>query len=444
MSALAAYSASGVQLYSGTYTTDEANVSATGPIFKLPAGELQGAVGFDYIQDRYSLGGENNPNLLTSAGLIANAPFDNANATNGALKRTVRAEFGELDIPIIHGVDFDPSVRSDLYSGFGRTTNPKYTLRVAPTDWLLFRGSYSTGFRVPTFAQEYFPTTISPATAQLTDPVNGQTITSYNVWTGGKLTLQPETAKEDSVGVVLSPNKYLTFSADWWKIDRKNTIETLGVTTILQYYNLFPDRLIRDSNGNLTAIDNTWLNAGETDTEGIEYQAHGYTEVLNGRLSLDFDLGDLLVKKSRLVAGQPYGASEVGVFPHGVYGELGIKYKTTTTLAYTHGKWGVSFTQVYRDGYKNQPEGNVFAGTYLPPDWPANVSSYTLYHLMFTYRDFFIKGLTMHAGVKNLFNTHPPFVTYYDTNSGAGSDWDPRVGDPRDRSFVVSGEYKIF
>jgi iron complex outermembrane receptor protein len=52
--------------------------------------------------------------------------------------------------------------------------------------------------------------------------------------------------------------------------------------------------------------------------------------------------------------------------------------------------------------------------------------------------------MTIYAGVKNVFNTHPPFASYYDTNSGAGANWDPRVGDPRDRSYTLSVEYKFF
>jgi iron complex outermembrane receptor protein len=444
MAALKAVSANGVKLYSGTFTTDEVDFTATGPVCQLPAGQLQAAIGADYRQDRYSLSGNTDPNLLTSAGLIANAPFDQANATNGDLKRTVRAVFGELDIPIVHGVDFDPSVRRDQYSGFGGTTNPKYTLRVAPTDWILFRGAYSTGFRVPTFAQEYFPTTISPGSSALVDPANGTAVTSYNIWTGGKLTLEPETAKMYSGGMVLSPLKQLTFSVDWWSVDRRNTIEALSVTQILQNYTLFPGRLIRDSAGNLTAIDNTYLNVGETITKGIEFGVHAYQDVREGRVSLDFDLGDLLEKKSRLLPNAPFGLSEVGHFPHGVYGELGIKYKATTTLSYSLKKFTASLTQIYRSGYMDQPEGTIFTGAYIPPDWKPKVKSYTLYHLTVSYRDFFLKNLTMRAGVKNLFNEHPPFSAYYDTNSGAGSDWDPRVGDPRDRSFVLSAEYKFF
>jgi iron complex outermembrane receptor protein len=443
MAKLATYDASGVHLYGGNYTTDEFDFTTSGPIAKLPAGKLQGAIGFDYRQDRYGLSSPTDPNLLTSNGLIANAPFDFINATNGNLKRTVRAGFAELDIPLYKGVDFNPSVRTDDYSGFGSTTNPKYTLRIQPTEWLLFRGSYSTGFRVPTFGQEYYPTTVSPATASIVDPVTHNTLTSYNVWTGGKLTLSPEKAKMKSTGIVIAPNKHLSFSADWWSIERTNTITTLGVTQILQNYTLFPDRLIRDASGNLTAIDNTYLNAGGALTEGIEYGVHANTQVGEGRLNFDFDLSDLLVKKSKLLPNVPYGASEVGIFPHGVYGELGLKYKTTATLGYSRGKWSVTASQVWRDGYVDQTEGNIFSTTYRPPNWNPNVKSYTLYNLTASYKGL-IKNLTINAGIKNLFNTHPPFASYYDTNSGAGSDWDPRVGDPRDRAFLLSAEYKFW
>jgi iron complex outermembrane receptor protein len=445
MSQLAAFSATGVHLYGGTYITDEFDFTASGPVHQLPAGPLQAALGVDYRKDTYSLSSPPDPNLLTTGGLIANAPFDFINATNGDLKRTVRAVFGELDVPIVKGVDFNPSVRRDDYSGFGATTNPKYTLKIVPVDWILLRGSYSTGFRVPTFGQEYYPTTVSPATAAIVDPVTGATLTSYNIWTGGKLTLQPEKAKMESAGVVINPNKHLSFSLDWWSIERKNTITTLGVTQILQNYTLFPDRLIRDASGNLTAIDNTYLNAGGVFTEGLEFAAHGNVEALGGRWDANFDLSDLLLFKSKLLPNQPYGASMVGNFPHGVYGELGLKYKSTTNLSYSRGKWTAVLSQIYRAGYKDQPEGTIFSGTYplpLPVNYSPKVGSYMLYNLIVSYKGL-LKNMTVTAGVKNVLNTHPPFASYYDTNSGAGSNWDPRVGDPRDRSYVASVEYKF-
>jgi iron complex outermembrane receptor protein len=52
--------------------------------------------------------------------------------------------------------------------------------------------------------------------------------------------------------------------------------------------------------------------------------------------------------------------------------------------------------------------------------------------------------LTVVAGIKNLLNQDPPFSISYDTNTGAGSSWDPRIADPRGRSFTLSVEYKFF
>ena len=43
--------------------------------------------------------------------------------------------------------------RVDDYTGFGSTFNPKISAKFTPADWLLFRGSYNTGFRVPSFNQ---------------------------------------------------------------------------------------------------------------------------------------------------------------------------------------------------------------------------------------------------------------------------------------------------
>ncbi len=49
----------------------------------------------------------------------------------------------------------------------------------------------------------------------------------------------------------------------------------------------------------------------------------------------------------------------------------------------------------------------------------------------------------MTAGVKNLFDTDPPFAITYDTNTGSGSSWDPRVADPRGRAFTMNVDVKF-
>jgi len=66
--------------------------------------------------------------------------------------RTVTALFAELNIPILRNLEAQVAARYDKYSDFGNTTNPKVSVRYTPTKELLFRSSYSTGFRAPTLS----------------------------------------------------------------------------------------------------------------------------------------------------------------------------------------------------------------------------------------------------------------------------------------------------
>ena len=52
------------------------------------------------------------------------------------------------------------------------TTNPKISAKFQPLDWLMFRGSYNTSFRVPAFNQVFNGITESPYSgSDLADPV---------------------------------------------------------------------------------------------------------------------------------------------------------------------------------------------------------------------------------------------------------------------------------
>jgi iron complex outermembrane receptor protein len=84
----------------------------------------------------------------------------------------------------------------------------------------------------------------------------------------------------------------------------------------------------------------------------------------------------------------------------------------------------------------------VASGLVTPPNWNPKVASYTTYNLSATYTG--IKNLTVTALVKNLLDKDPPFAVAYDSNFGSGSSWEPRVADPRGRSFVLNLEYKFF
>jgi len=447
LAALDRVRANGVKLYGGEFTTNNADLTASGPLFSLPAGQVMGAIGADWREEKYFFAGDRRPNANTLDALVFNAPFDNALATAGTLKRTIKAAYAEVQVPVFKGLDLNPAVRSDEYTGFGRTTNPKITLRYAPTEKFLVRSTYSTGFRVPTFKQMFDPVTITSYTgSDFSDPALGTNgaVTSAapavrpDLITGGKRDLQPEEAEMYSAGVVFAPTRNLSANLDWWSIERDGTIQLFALREELaRNFNLFKDRFIRNTAGDLVAVDTRWANAGATSTKGIEFGLRGDQAVAGGKLAAGFDVSYLLEKKSKLLSTAPFGPSEVGRWTRS--GDLGIKWKHTAFVSYRKGNWGGQINQLYRGGYVDQVLPGVANGTVRPGNLNPKVKPYDIYGLSVTYRG--IKNMTVIAGIKNLFNSDPPFSVAYDSNSGAGSSWEPRVADPRGRSYTLRVEY---
>jgi len=317
---------------------------------------------------------------------------------------------------------------------------------------LLFRGSYSTGFRVPTFNQLYNGVSVALYTgADLADPaicpggrvdstIPGCVALRPDIVNGGKTDLGPEDAKMASVGFIFEPTPNISIGMDWWKIQREGTIQLLSLRTMLENYSLFPERFLRDAGGTLVAVDQRIVNAGETLTEGVEVSIKSGFNAVGARWTAGLEGTYLIQKKSRVLVSAPWGASEVGRFTTG--GDLGLRWKHSATISAKMGDWGSTFSQNFRSGYNDQVLPGVASGLVTPPNWKSKVDSYTTYNLSATYTG--IKNLTVTGLIKNLFDKDPPFAVTYDSNFGSGSSWEPRVADPRGRAFVLNLEYKFF
>jgi iron complex outermembrane receptor protein len=452
LQALDAISAEGVTLYGGKFTMQQADATVSGPLFKLPGGTVMAALGVDSRTEKYKFDGDQRPDANTVGALIFNVPFDNALATAGTLKRTIKAVYAEVAVPVMKNLEVTGAIRRDEYTGFGSTTNPKVSLRYNPMEQLLFRGAYSTGFRVPTFKQMFDPVTQSTFVgADFTDPAKCpsrvvsstpgcESVRDFNTVFGGKSTLGPEEAKMYSAGVVLQPNKDLVASLDWWSVERTGTIQSFGLTTLAENYQFFQDKFIRNEAGNLVAVDTRWVNSGETITKGLEFSLRGGFNAAGAAWTAGFDLSYLLDKKSRLVPSAPMGTSEVGRFTRS--GDLGIRWKHTASLTRTEGNWAATVQHVYRTGYQDFVLPGVANGTVKPSNWNPRVAPYSVINASLAFSG--IKNLTITAGIKNLLNEDPPFSVTYDTNTGAGSSWEPRVADPRGRAYTLRVEYRMF
>lgn len=450
LAALESISARGEKLYGGKYQVRQLDASVSGSLFALPGGDVKVAAGVDYRKETYRFdGSEAGDDLAPNIFLAA---FDNVNALKRA-SRTVKAAYAEVLLPVFDFLEITGAVRIDDYTGFGSTTNPKVAVKFTPLDWLMFRGSYSTGFRVPSFNQIFYGRTESDLNtgANVADPETCPTPTAPNpanpgcalitptVITGGNLNLGPETSKMASLGVVFRPSPNFSASVDWWMINVDDTIALFTFRQLLDNYALFQDRFTRGPDGAIDEIDSTWANAGGRRTQGLEVSLRGGLDAFGGRFSMSLDGTYLLKKKERLLANAPWSPSLIGLFTY--TGDLGLRWKHSANITYTTDDWNLSLSQIFRLGYKNQQLPGIASGNVTRPEFNERVSDYVIYNASVSFTG--IENYKFIFGVRNLFDRDPPFAISYDSLGGSGGSWEPRVADPRGRSFTFSVEAKF-
>ena len=210
------------------------DASLSKALFDLPGGPLQVAVGGQVRRE--TLENNNQNAALDTYGLTTSSSFG---------KHTVSAGYFEIDAPILNILDVNASGRYDHYSeGFGRFS-PKVGVKFSPFKQLAIRGTYSQGFRAPTFAEsgarsQYagFVTYTPPCAtfgvqhgatiaANGTCNVNGNPYSqAYSLGRGvaGNPDLKPETSRSFTAGVIVQPVKWFSFTADYYNVKKSNLI----------------------------------------------------------------------------------------------------------------------------------------------------------------------------------------------------------------------------
>jgi iron complex outermembrane receptor protein len=198
-------------------------------LFTLPGGDSKIAIGGQYRSEKLT-NNSANPRLDVP-GLSTAQAYGN---------RDVWAGFFEIDAPILSSLDLDVSGRYDHYSTSIGRFSPKVTAKFQPIKELAIRGTYSEGFRAPTFAESdprssysgfvgFTPATTAAAAAFAAQhAANAAYTANYSLGRGyvGNPAIQPEIARSFTAGAIFDPVPWLTVTADYFHVKKSNLIVT--------------------------------------------------------------------------------------------------------------------------------------------------------------------------------------------------------------------------
>jgi iron complex outermembrane receptor protein len=290
-----------------------ANVSHS--FFDLPGGPLNVAAGLAYRHESIDAPSANPQNDAH--------PYDryysiNAVGTSGA--RNVFSAFGEIEAPIFKQLEVNLSGRYDSYSTGQKNFSPKVGAKFTPIPQVALRGTWSKGFRIPSFNEAFgLPTTgfvgnggptfctdyaafcaAHGNNAYATTPFSiGQT----NV---GNPELKPEKSQNFTLGAIFEPIRGVSFTVDLWRIKVRDQI--VGVTDtgpiIDAYYNNngvvnipgivvtpgAPDLANPNALPHIGFIQASYTNASQQLLQGVDFGVNAQFKITDGlRLISSFE-----------------------------------------------------------------------------------------------------------------------------------------------------------
>lgn len=409
--------------------------TASRPIYTLPAGDVGFAVGASYRRDDWqSKTLAEIASVAPSTGVDPNEPVNEGS-------RNIKAVFTELHIPLHKTLEAQLAARYDDYSDFGDTFNPKFSLRWEPIKQVMFRTSYTKGFRAPTLQEMHSPKSVTNTAATYNDPLlcpGGVPAAGalpardcgmqFDRQNGGNQNLEPEKSDSFTAGMVFEPIKNLVFTLDYFDIKVKNQITTISETAIFADPVKYADKFIRNADGSLNYINTTNQNLGGIKTSGFDVGAAWRSPMTStGQFGLSIDGTYVTDYQYQENKGMPW-VGVAGSYAGLDYQAIVLRWKHTANLDWRYENWALNLQQNFSKGYKDQNSNGQ----------DHSVGDYTTYNLSGTYKGF--KNLELTLGLKNMFDAEPPASNVVD-NFQMG--YDPRYADAVGRSYFVRGTYKF-
>jgi iron complex outermembrane recepter protein len=349
-----------------TTDLDSLDFKATRDWFALPGGPLGVAVGAEV---RYEA--QANP------ALNPNGEVQGLGIAQTAGSRSVAAVYTEFGIPIVKMLDLDISGRYDHYSDFGGAFTPKAGFKFTPIKQIAVRGTYSKGFRAPSFAENgsssaegfisvnpasSFPTSFCAPTFHSAAYCLPYTLGVFSL---ANPNIQPEKSDSYTLGVILEPIKQFSVSVDAYAIKKRNVIEPPNSGAALGPYLTglplppgsavtpdLPDPAFPASLPRPAVISGMYANENELTTDGVDIDLRANFEIgAYGRIVSD--LSATKIFSFKLVF--PDGTSQQWVGTQAPYilssGAGTPRYRGTWTNGWEYGPGSLTLTTYYTSGY---------------------------------------------------------------------------------------------
>lgn len=417
-----------------TFTTNVGKGSAKILDFKasrewgsLAGGPIGVAVGAEFRKDDI---------VITPDRRIVNAEIVGLGASFANGSRDTKSAYVETVMPVLKSLEATLAVRHDRYSDFGSTTNPKLGLKWRALDNLVFRSSYSTGFRAPTLSQtsrssiRSFQAVNDPIRCPVTNTNEDcGRIASISAQIVYNPNLGPETSSSRNLGMVWDVTKDLSMSLDYFDIRREDEIDRFSsnfqVNALFNGDQRFAPFVFRDPNqltwipgvpnsGPVIGVDRAWLNLGKSQVTGLDLDiTHRLKLGKWGRLITTASGTRNMSSKQAREKGQPM-IDYVGGVNTAVTG-LGIP-RTRGNLGTTWEMrdWSLGARINYTGGWNNYSSqfscaANVANGQAAINAIPGvcRVKAWRTVDINASYTG--IKNLTIRVVVRNLTDEKPPF-----------------------------------
>jgi iron complex outermembrane receptor protein len=460
----------------GSALTQSAALRATGPVYRLPAGDVVLSGALTWQKDE-------NESVVSPSPLTATPGF--SYLWFPAVSADQRAAYTELRLPLLAPATRDSKqARLELQlagryddsrvKSYGQNDLPSVTsmdgpfpafpynhLNLSATSWtaglryvplpdLTLRASVGTGFLSPS-ANQLNPAFTSFSSITVTDPKRGNISNTYDVTynTSGNPNLKPEYSKSVSAGVIFTPRFWPGFrlSVDYTKINKTDEITGLVDQQTFIYEDALPGLIVRDAltsadralgytAGIPTTVNAIPVNFAKRVAEAVDVQADYTRKTSIGEFRLfavaTFNLGF----DSQITPDSPR-IEQVG------YLNGPMKWRGNAGLDWTRGRWSAGWNAYYFN------EQYIYAAETIPASIASavltqgsDIYAAQLYHEMrvgyqFGYGDSgwqrFLKNTRLNVGVQNVFNREPPIRA----GTGIGGGFLP-TEDPRLRRYTLS------